>query len=169
MKKLIFAVFGLFITFSQVNAAWALVQYDQIYTVGAQGSEDAKDTFGWNEKPWVFLQFPTGTHQYDSEEMFSEWSLGPEDNFYFDSSEDIFYKSGNKAWVAFSDTNWNAIKQHGEWEISSLTVFYKDGDPKKTAIGSTTFTVSPEPVSSSLFLLGAGGIFARRLRRKSIA
>lgn len=154
--------------FSHGNAAWAKVEYAQIYTVGAQGNDEAKSVFGLGEKPWLYLQLPNGTHQYNTDTTFSEWNLGG-DSFYPSLLEDSYYREGNNIWIAFSDANWSVNKAVGEWEIDALTVLYKDGKPKKSVLGMTNFTVTPEPVSVCLFLLGAGGMFVRRLRKEKSA
>ena len=62
-----------------------------------------------------------------------------------------------------SDTahSWNDIKTLGEWKIGAT--YYSGG--AKCGCDDTTFTMTPEPATSALFLIGGTGIALMRRRK----
>lgn len=143
------------------------LSYYQFYT--SDGWQNEKDVFGWNVEPFLYIkhrQFdgdleeklkiktklhsPGNTHTYNSGNnnvtgnvMFmpiSEW-------FNKKSYQDIISKGGA-----------------GIWTLEAASVSH--GHNKALYKSKTTFTVSPEPISSGLFILGAATIALGAYRKK---
>lgn len=144
----------LFSIFALVNSAFA--DFDAIYTVGSGGSTTLKDSFGWNEHPWLYLDLPSSAWAY----TVSWWNPNGTSLFYSD-----FAVTDGVDQVWHTLNNWSAPggpRQLGLWDIGadySIAPGYR-------STGSTGFTVTPEPLSSVLFLIGGISLAAARLRRR---
>ncbi len=152
MKKLIavtIAVFviGLFITtcaFADITLS--MVDNENSFTL----QPDA--TYGWTQKPWLHVNLPSSVLDY----TIGWWS--PE------SGSPIFntfkVTSGvTDVWHGISD--WNSARALGKWNIR---LDYSSGS--EFISKNASFTITPEPISSALFLLGGAGLISRRFLRK---
>ena len=124
--------------------------YNQIFMTDANGSTTPKTNFGWNETPWLYVKLSE-----IAESITSAWWTDPNGNKYkiFDafSTDDI--------WL--SPLNWSTIKKLGEWTITAVSHL----DSGTVNQGRLSFTVTPEPVSSLLFILGGGALAGTKLMR----
>ena len=125
------------------------------YTVGSSGSTTAKTTFGLNETPFLYMKLPDDKVNFAS----SFWHA-PDSMVYFASQGP---GSTAERWISL--TSWDTVKKVGDWSIDS-NVFYSSG---VTATSAASFTVTPEPLSTALFLVGGVPIALNLYRRRKHA
>ena len=133
-----------------------------------EGSTVKKDVFGWDEKPYVFIQF-------DVDELNTNWPLFVRWKWKFMGKGHPFWEfervtdfSDNPLNIWDSLDNWDSCKKVGKWRVETAwwsPTLYNSG---KEGLGrhKVNFTVTPEPVSSILFLVGGASLAATRLRRR---
>lgn len=127
-----------------------------LYTVGSDGSTIQKTTFGLDETPWLYMHLPDLGGSLAAE---ATWWTAPDSSSYYAGTA----PSGNQdVWI--TPSGWDSVKQTGTWNIDAL-YFTSAG---KLESGQANFTVTPEPVSVTLFLLGAGGMLLQRSKRKKL-
>ena len=133
--------------------------FDIFKTTGAPGDTTEKTIFALNETPWLYVRYPfLGVHvtEYGWKEVtdstFSTNQVPPNDLM-----ED---------WYPL--TNWEGVKKPGLWEVSGIFVYPPiDSFPGDVGTPANTFfTVTPEPVSTLLFLTGGAVLAVRSSRRK---
>jgi hypothetical protein len=161
MRKtlLIIAVLAIATTWFGANA-FASVQpsFEQIYMTDAAGSHTPKagtiPSFGWAETPYLYVKLGMGGL---SNVIFSLFYQDPQNS----TQATPAMQSGDEYW--FSPANWNntGVKNLGAWK-ADLGAHYPGG----YLYDSQSFTVTPEPVSSALFLLGGGALALYRYKRK---
>ena len=131
-----------------------------VYTVDSYGSTTLQDTYAWDEVPWLYFELPTnaGSNMIVAS---SSW---------YDESGDLQYSISNdyskgttQIWQT-PGNNWNPLL--GDW---SVTASYTAKGPKTNGTGATSFTVTPEPISSILFLTGGATLGFRRFRKKRMS
>jgi hypothetical protein len=134
-------------------------------------------TFFLDQKPWLHINVPD---TFSKDWTFSFWNSPEEGSSTFLSNvfnEYIYQKVGNyDIYLTFSDDKWEDIAYLGDWEVSAATVLQKSSNDSCPSwwtrlaaySGTAKFNVvTPEPVSSVLFLLGAGTLaYATRKRKK---
>lgn len=146
---------------TEARAEW--FSFETIQMVSTNDSSDdlsrtLKSSFGLDETPYLYLKLPadqnlgylSGYHLTGS-----TWT-GPSE---FPLPSGMELSSSRELWISLP--YWDLVKEEGTWNVDAA-FFYMGGMKGK---GSTSFAVSPEPVSTVLFLAG-GGIFAVALRRK---
>ena len=144
--------------------------FDEYKIVGSSGSFDEKTVFGFNDpSPYLYMKLPdsgavfTGSFWRDPDASIfyvSTKNTGPEANRISASGSGSV--SGLERWITLS--NWNTVKKVGEWEVNS-NYFYTNGD---TGFGTAGFTVTPEPLAMTLFLVGGAPIAVGLLRRRKL-
>lgn len=115
-------------------------------------------TFGWNEKPYAFIQFDINDLN-TKKPLFVWWKWrDPDGHVVSFERERItnFPEDNLNLWNSLD--NWDVHKQMGEWTVETKWVNPSGGVGKFT----NNFTVMPEPVSSILFLSGGAVLIARR-------
>ena len=137
--------------------------FDNIFMVGSSGSTVPKSTFSLSETPWLYLNLPnTG---FNAAASFWTDNLG--------NSFSVSGVSGNKQYWFSLDSGldganlpvtWASVKRLGEWNVNAVYLYPFD-QKNPAGYGATKFTVVPEPVSTTLFLLGGTVLLARRLRK----
>ena len=162
-KKIVvgFAVV-LFSIFALANSAFAV--FDEIFMTDAYGKNnratDEVEIFGWNVQPWLYLDLPSTALTY----TISWWNPVGTETFY--SDYDIT-EGTDEVWHTLDDwLDEGGPRQLGDWEVRA-DYSYSGG----TYSDTTNFTVTPEPVSSALFLIGGVSLAAfgyRRRRRKIV-
>ena len=116
-----------------------------------------KNVFGWDEKPYAFIQFAIDNLNKEYPiEMVWAWYSGEMWEWVSWEYEVItnFPEEGKlNLWNSLD--NWEIHKKIGEW---IMEVNWWNGEKREGGI-SLGFTVTPEPVSSVLFLLGFFSLF----------
>ena len=140
-------VFGIFLS---INSAFAAI--DSFYTTDSNGSSTPKSTFNLNETPWLYVKLSDTLRH-----ITSTWWNDPNGNSY-DAS--LPGSNATPQWLTLSD--WNTVKTPGKWNVNG-SLFYKNG---VCETAETNFTVTPEPISTTLFLLGSGALAVGQYRRK---
>lgn len=109
-------------------------------------------TFDLNATPWLYLIEEKPGNNSTS----FLWQNTTNNDIY------NFTKNANGAtWYNFNDFNWGTIKAKGDWNITAT--YTKSGD---TYTQNHSFTVTPEPISSILFLLGGAGLALRQYKKR---
>lgn len=136
-----------------------------------EGSYDKKDVFGWNEKPFAFIQFDVDNLNANLP-LFVTWKwkfMGKGHPFWeFEKVTDFSDDSLN---IWNSVDNWDSYKKVGEWSVRT-TWWNPSVCSGKGGWGNDkiNFTVTPEPYSSILLVFGAGCLGTIiGLKRKKIA
>jgi len=136
------------------------------HTVADSGLTEAKTTFDLTERPWLYIERSTA---FDSDDINSiKWySLSyPNGVKIYTSLDSITWNANSTAaWVAFDESYWynTLTNKEGVWTI--VANIGTDSNSAETSFTVTSSpTVTPEPVSSVLFLIGGAALFLRRRR-----
>ncbi|MBI5665932.1 MAG: hypothetical protein HZC49_12730 [Nitrospirae bacterium] len=139
--------------------------FDAFYMVDASGSTAPKTTFDWNDTPWIYVKLPTSGFYFEV-----NWMNSPTGDNYglsiMSSSQELWISAesgygGNKFINAgtSAEVTWlNDMREEGDWNVMG-SYLYANG---ASGSGSTTFTVTPEPISFILFLAGGAVLGVRR-------
>ena len=147
------------------------------YTTDSEFSVTPKVSFALNEQPWLYIHIPG---QFDGMTDWrpivnSAWFYLPDGFFTLSSLRATKGDTGATNTVRdfwLTPGNWNDIKAPGIWGILGNYIYLTPpyGSVNKQFGSSSTFfsvtTVTPEPVSSSLFLFGVGALAVKKLRSK---
>jgi len=135
--------------------------FDEIYMTSGNGTYDVRDTFGWDETPWIYFKMPTDPNNF-------HFGIKAPSN---DKYKFLDKEVGSEFWVSldnlFEDKDggsmfsWDDIKEVGLWDLDAQ---YASLGSSAAGKGDLTFTITPEPISSLLFLIGGGALVA--IRRK---
>lgn len=139
-----------FVTVSQ-NASAAILD---TYTVDSSSSTVAENTFDLSDTPFLYMKL-------------SEPDVAPTQSFWnAPSGASYFEMTGPSSTLNrwYSLTDWNTRKETGEWTINS-NVFYTGGT---TGTSNANFTVTPEPLAMTLFLIGGAPIAASLIRKRKL-
>lgn len=118
-----------------------------VYMTSNSSTYDLRTSYDWNETPWLYMDLRDSIFNVTG----TSWIDPDNDTTIFNYGEN----SSNEVWISLS--NWNTIKKAGDWNVFTYSA-YVDGE---YIIESAEFTVTPEPLSSILFLIG-GFAFAAR-------
>jgi hypothetical protein len=160
----IFLISGFMVYLPKASAGDSFLDpYLSFHTVAASGLTEATTTFDLSEKPWLYINRDSEFYVTESDSI--KWySVSHPNGVSIEVELDNIVWNGDHtvAWVAFEDSCWyDTLKnKEGEWTIIS-----KIGDDTNSA--ETSFTVTPEPVSSVLFLTGGAALFLRRRKKGS--
>lgn len=162
MYKKLFMVLAVFIFSLAVLAgsAFAAVTITELYTVGASGDSTLQDTFTLDETPWLYFEVSGG----------SKWDTYTAESWWFDPGSTqqgyvtIDY-AGDVTYIWQSLSNWDSVKSAGLWTVDAK--YSKSKWNSDTA--NTSFTVTPEPISSILFLTGGATLGFRRFWKKRMS
>jgi hypothetical protein len=125
--------------------------FSEYKMVGALNDTTPKTVFGWNETPYLYMQLPADGRSFTG----SFWHNPVGDMPFHVATDD----TAIDRWVTLS--NWNAVKKVGVWDVDS-NYFHPNGN---LGFASTSFTVTPEPLAMTLFLLGGAPIAANIYRK----
>ena len=120
-------------------------------------SETAKTQFGWDETPYLFLWLPI-VDATKTLNITNIWKFG---NTVVDTQNLTSSITPLKDWFTLSD--WLTERQVGDWSVT--TTWGYDDSKYKICCQETKFTITPEPISAALFLIGAGFFGASRFRK----
>lgn len=162
MKKLILGltIFLLFTTIlaNTASAKKSVVHFDAIYTTDAYRSTTPKTIFGWDETPWLYLRLPETSFNFTR-----AWWESPTGDRYLTGSigydQDIWLTLGN---------HWYEVRELGDWDITARFIQKELCSRPICGRGSTSFTVTPEPISSILFIVGSATLAIRRYLTKKL-
>ncbi len=159
MKKAVVLLSVLLMSMVVSNTGSAFAKNDKtdgVYTVLTQGSTDWVNVFTPTQKPWLLIKFDdTLTNPI------SRWTDPLGDKF---KSTELVVSGKNKVWLSFTDDFWPGLGDDkiGKWNIRA----FEKLDDGRSLIGTAHFTVIPEPISSTLFLLGGGALAIRVYRKR---
>ena len=162
-KKMAVVLFVFLITAIHGGLAFG-ANFDAIYTVATSGDTTAKDTFDIDgPAPYLYLRIPSTGIIFTNNETVSFWFPPGE------TTTNIDYGTGpvtaTEVWHPFPE-NWAANATPGLWTVEAQWTYQvvppEGFENLAQGSGSTTFTVTPEPVSSILFLVGGAGLVTRR-------
>lgn len=124
-------------------------------------SENPKTAFQWNETPYLFSTFNFWRA------LEKEVWISPTLNTYVFSTLDNYLSKdldSSRQEILNTLPNWNNRKETGLWTWFARA---RNGSPNGQTL-TGTFTITPEPVSSVLFLLGGAALFVRHNRSKRL-
>jgi hypothetical protein len=157
VRGLLLTLFTLTLVINNVFAAEFPIT--TIYMTDGEGSYIQKDTFSSNEIPWLYFRVPIdpGDQKVTSTSWWSD---------IFGNSYQVRERE-NEIDIWHSIKRWNSIKTEGLWIVEAEYSF-GTGRDKVWGSGSTSFTVTPEPISSILFVTGGATLAVRYWRKKKI-
>lgn len=161
LKSGIIIIVGLFLITLWMNTVKAHAASSWIYTVESDGSTTFEDEFTLTgEKPWLYMNIP-GDPVLNG--LAISWWDAPSN-----TQQELVYDgsvSSNQVWLALDDATWDSIKEVGAWKVDGSYSIVTNNFDVVQEKGSANFTVTPEPISSVLFLVGGAGLVARRFRK----
>ncbi len=128
-------------------------------------SDDTKTSeFGWDEQPFFSLEFDVDDLRTDRSLHTTILLFDPSGLLRDTQSRVTSSYPTDPLILCFSIDNWDLIKEVGTWNVKATyfnSLFKKDG---KGGFGCTTvpFTVTPDPISSVLFMVGGIVLLVRR-------
>lgn len=123
-----------------------------------ENSTAMKTTFGWDETPFVFSYFP---EIEPGERLRVSWVWKYEGHKEAQAHETYADLTSLSSWHSLS--GWESIRAAGDW---SVVTKWKYQGSRYTESARSYFTVTPEPFSAALFLIGGLAISARKFFRK---
>jgi hypothetical protein len=125
-------------------------------------SIEQKTVFGWEEVPYAFIQFDV--EDLNTKKPLTVWWKWKHENgkwytFQWDSTTDFPHEKLN---IWYSPEEWDEVKEIGTWTVQATWRNPGSGG----GMMKTDFTVTPEPLSSVLFVTGGTLLVARVLRKK---
>ncbi|MCK5581246.1 MAG: PEP-CTERM sorting domain-containing protein [Candidatus Omnitrophica bacterium] len=140
------------ILFMPKNAS-ALPGIIDMFTTDSFGSTTPHSSFDLDETPYLYmsLEIPEGVVA----NTVAAWN-DPDSLAYFSVSA---LNMDTERWVTL--TNWGDVKKTGEWTINA-NYFDSRGN---NDVDSTAFTVTPEPATIGLLLMGGIPMLLRRKRK----
>ena len=126
-------------------------------------STTPKTTFGWDETPFSFIQFDRDDLNINHP-LELKWTWHHEAEKVAKESAEIFSFPNNPVSIWNSLVDWNDVKQVGDWSVRVAWHNRTQGGDHETL----DFTVTPEPLSAGLFLIGAPLLAAGVVRRKKL-
>jgi len=175
MKKriLITLAIGIFCLYF-ANNVFAEVEYSwEEYTGGFFRLENSagieKYEFGLNETPWVNIFIPEEYFGGDSYYLSVIGEAWDKDGTRMQSSFSFWYGGDDGDFTLHEPfKNWDRIKGVSDnWTYNWKLI--RIGKPASYAYASADFSVTPEPLSSILFLVGAAPLAYFRYRKKKSA
>lgn len=171
MKKFVTLAFLLAAFACATNAFAVGLSFEELYPVADKFSTDEQTTFGWDEKPWIYVKLPDIGYKFDITGSF--WRDPSEDGSSSLHLANLIKRdnSDNEIWFSFKDNYWfgtkksEGIREAGEWDINVCSLIFSKCFPQLLS-ATTSLTVVPEPISSGLFLLGSGILGITLFRKK---
>ncbi len=121
--------------------------------VDADGSTTIKNIFSFDETPYIHLHLPGVGLNFAGSFWNSPTNLNHFASHGPSTDQDIW----------FSLTNWNTVREQGNWGVIA-NFFSSQG---LSGSDQTSFTVTPEPLSAALFVVGGLTLAAATRRKKN--
>ncbi len=140
----------LFMAVLVTNNAFAttpIPSFDEIYMTSQNGTTDIRTTYDLNETPWLYLKLTESSLNFTG-----SWWNDPDNDVHFVSHGPT---TDQKIWLSL---DWGNVKKVGQWDVNA---FYSAANGTYGS-GDTHFTVTPEPISSLLFITGGATLALRR-------
>lgn len=159
-----------------VVKAEAALNYDQAYMVTGDNSTTLAEynnvtneyRYHSSQTPWVYLKLKLAdlnlasplkvlwswssfTDPYDTQNQYKEYNL-------------TGLSADKELWSAVPQPWWSGQSTHGKWTVDLAWLNAQGAMGTSTA----TFNVTPEPISSALFLFGGLPVAAALLRKKKV-
>ncbi len=156
MKKVILPLFAiaLFCAFSGNAHAGT---FEKFYTVNSYGSYAEQNTFNTAETPYLYVKLADAGINYKS----AFWN-SPYGQSYLTGDDRINLSSAQEAW--FSIDSWHDQTRIGKWVVNGNYLYA--GGALNVGAGTYNFSVTPEPASLVLFLVGGLALAAVVYSRK---
>ncbi|MBU4305363.1 MAG: hypothetical protein KJ893_07065 [Candidatus Omnitrophica bacterium] len=138
--------------------------FENLYPVADKFVTTEKTSpFGWDEKPWIYIELPEVGYKHDVTKLFWGDPAGDGDSLFRKANLILRDDNNRQIWVSFTDERWSNIKELGEWDVYAFSKlsFPGSGSPV-SIIEKTSVMVTPEPVSSMLFIIGSLVLAVRR-------
>ncbi len=133
------------------------VDIGTIYMVDSYGSTTQQDVFALGVTPWVYFEIPSGV---------GSRNIAAQTSWYYEGelqeSFPVLIREGTTE-VWYSLDTWESYQSVGSWCVLAQ---YDATSPYTTGKGTAKFSVTPEPVSSVLFLAGSATLGFRHFRKK---
>ena len=184
-KTLLVLVLTLSFFLTATPSSFAVFELESLYTVHGVNDTVEDNTFEWDETPYLYikgLDIPD-TYFTHIAILFTPQNEGFSQNFGSNLGQDPSVNRGvSEYWLP--SPVWNSeslgipFKGVGTWQVDLIYTIFDSTKPEDAFVDSAGldgpdyfFTVNapvvtPEPATAALFLLGAGGLAARRFRRK---
>ncbi len=164
-KQLITGIMFLLFSIVAANSTYAELEPLSGLYMTDEGSMEPKDIFGWNETPFAFMQFDVDDLNTDKPlTVWWKWRHETGPWFFFDW-ERVNNFSGDTLEIWNSPDSWDLKKQAGGWNVQATWRNPGSGGGMRM----TDFSVTPEPLSSSLLVTGcvvmAGWRYRKRKRK----
>ncbi len=121
-----------------------------------ENSTLARLTFGWNDKPFSYVLFPT----VDTAQMLQFnriWKYGNDvvatQNETYSGESPVTYWKGLDNWFD------SGVRKNGQWSVETI---WNYSGSKYQFKSTDNFTVTPEPIGAALFLLGGFALSSRK-------
>jgi len=137
---------------SSAEAAWD--RFENVFMTNAQGSSTPQNTFGWNETPWLYVKLKGGADNLAT----NWWKIGD----YAHNLQVVRGHSDSDWYISLANWHTSGIKRPGNWQVY-IAGFFNDGSMYQE--NCAFFTVTPEPLSSTLFVLGAAALAGKRFSK----
>lgn len=182
-KKILFALFVITLSLGLLSSsAYAKVNnytadFISADTYQANGSTTLDDDFNTSlgESPWLKLVLP-GNNDYvgwDSpsrnSSVTTDWFFGDTKMFSIntnggsDKTKDTYWLSPSADQLQGTGLSWNDLKTYyGAWHINASYEWKFAGNTVTGTANNIPFTMTPEPVSAALFLIGGVALSTRR-------
>ena len=183
MKKILFTLFVLSasLMLSPASGHAAPVGFSDIRMVTGDNSTTTQpgsplSTYLYpTDAPWIHFVLPAAPTATDWSTIYMDWKWFNPVTSSFESQYPVSQdrESGIVAsW--YSPLDWTSIQKPGEWKVDATFKWWQDDAGTivdQTGSGSVGFlmssqTVTPEPISAALFLIGGLALSTRKLFRK---
>jgi len=131
--------------------------FEKFYTVDSYGSTAEKNTFGTGDKPYLYVKLADAGLNYKA----AYWN-SPFGESYLTQDDRTLLGAATEAWYDLS--TWNDIQKIGTWFVSGN--YRYAGQGLQLGAGTYNFSVTPEPASMVLFLVGGLALAAVMYSRK---
>ena len=134
-----------------------IIDIGTIYMVDSYGSTVQQNFFDLGATPWVYFELPSGAGSQNIA-IQTSWNYDGELQDFFSM---VVQKGTTEVWYSADD--WDSMQALGTWCVVAQ---YDANSPFTSGKGTAKFTVTPEPVSSVLFLAGSATLGFRHFRKK---